>query len=155
MNAIYPGTFDPLTLGHEEIINRAANIFDRLIVAVAKDSSKLTMFDLGERLRFVETVVTSYPNVTCLPYDGLTTDFANTNNINVIVRGTRNSIDFNYESQIAQMNNTLDKRIETLLLVASGPYSSITSSLVRQVIELNGNYSKFVSKKVANAINPI
>ena len=150
MNAMYPGTFDPLTLGHEEIINRAAKLFDNLLVAVAVNSSKPTMFNLQDRLRLVEIVSSRYPNVTFSSYEGLTIDFANTKNINVIVRGARNSTDFNYESQISQMNNTMDSALESIFFIATDPFKSITSSLVRQVIDLNGDYSKFISKDVAN-----
>jgi len=150
MNALYPGTFDPLTLGHEEIINRAAKLFDNLLVAVAVNSSKPTMFNLQDRLKLVEIVSSRYPNVTFSSYEGLTIDFANTNNTNVIVRGARNSTDFNYESQISQMNNTMDSALESIFFIASDPFKSITSSLVRQVIDLNGDYSKFISKDVAN-----
>ena len=148
MNAMYPGTFDPLTLGHEEIINRAAKISDNLLVAVAVNSSKTTMFDLQDRLKLVEIITSRYPNVTFGSYEGLTVDFANANNIDVIIRGARNSTDFNYESQIAQMNNTMDNALESIFFIASDPYKSITSSLVREVISLNGDYSKFVSKQV-------
>jgi len=147
---MYPGTFDPLTLGHEEIINRAAKLFDNLLVAVAVNSSKPTMFKIQDRLKLVEIVSSRYPNVTFSSYEGLTIDFANTNNINVIVRGARNSTDFNYESQISQMNNTMDSALESIFFIATDPFKSITSSLVRQVIDLNGDYSKFISKDVAN-----
>ena len=155
MNAMYPGTFDPLTLGHEEIINRAAKLFDNLLVAVAVNSSKPTMFNLQDRLKLVEIVSSRYPNVTFSSYEGLTIDFANTNNINVIVRGARNSTDFNYESQISQMNNTMDSALESIFFIATDPFKSITSSLVRQVISLNGDYSKFISKDVANHLEKI
>ena len=150
MNAMYPGTFDPLTLGHEEIINRAAKISDNLLVAVAVNSSKTTMFDLQDRLKLVEIITSRYPNVTFGSYEGLTVDFANANNIDVIIRGARNSTDFNYESQIAQMNNTMDNALESIFFIASDPYKSITSSLVREVISFNGDYSKFVSQQVFN-----
>ena len=150
MNAIYPGTFDPLTLGHEEIIDRGSRLFDNLLVAVVKESSKSTMFSLDDRLKLVEIVSSRYPNVTFSSYDGLTIDFANANKIDVIVRGVRNSTDFNYESQIAQMNTTMDRTLENIFFIASDPFKSITSSLVRQVIDLNGDYSKFISKDVAN-----
>ena len=117
MNAMYPGTFDPLTLGHEEIISRAAKLFDNVLVAVAVNSSKPTMFDLQDRLKLVEIVSIRYPNVNFCSYEGLTIDFANTHNTNVIVRGVRNSSDFNYESQIAQMNNTMDKALESIFFI--------------------------------------
>ena len=155
MNAMYPGTFDPLTLGHEEIIDRAANLFDHLLVSVANDSLKSTMFELDDRLKLVEIISSRYPNLTVSPYDGLTIDFAKSNNINVILRGVRNSSDFNYESQISQMNNTMDKSLESLFLIASDSYKSITSSLVRQVISLNGDYSNFISNDVARYIKKI
>ena len=155
MNAMYPGTFDPLTLGHEEIIDRAANLFDHLLVSVANDSLKSTMFELDDRLKLVEIISSRYPNVTVSAYDGLTIDFAKSNNINVILRGVRNSSDFNYESQISQMNNTMDKSLESLFLIASDSYKSITSSLVRQVISLNGDYSNFISNDVARYIKKI
>ena len=155
MNAIYPGTFDPLTLGHEEIINRAAKISDNLLVAVAMNSSKPTMFALQDRLKLVEIITSRYPNVTFGSYEGLTVDFANANNSDVIIRGVRNSTDFNYESQIAQMNNTMDKTLESIFFIASDPFKSITSSLVREVINLNGDYSKFVSQEVTNFLDKI
>ena len=155
MNAIYPGTFDPLTLGHEEIINRAAKISDNLLVAVAMNSSKPTMFALQDRLKLVEIITSRYPNVTFGSYEGLTVDFANANNIDVIIRGVRNSTDFNYESQIAQMNNTMNNESESIFFIASDPFKSVTSSLVREVINLNGDYSKFVSQEVANFLNKI
>ena len=155
MNAMYPGTFDPLTLGHEEIIDRAANLFDHLLVSVANDSLKSTMFELDDRLKLVEIISSRYPNVTVSAYDGLTIDFAKSNNINVILRGVRNSSDFNYESQISQMNNTMDKSLESLFFIASDSYKSITSSLVRQVISLNGDYSNFISNDVARYVKKI
>jgi pantetheine-phosphate adenylyltransferase len=155
MNAMYPGTFDPLTLGHEEIIDRAANLFDHLLVAVANDSLKSTMFELDDRLKLVEIISSRYPNVTVSSYDGLTIDFAKSNNINVILRGVRNSSDFNYESQISQMNNAMDKSLQSLFFIASDPYKSITSSLVRQVISLNGDYSNFISNDVARYVKKI
>ena len=155
MNAMYPGTFDPLTLGHEEIIDRAANLFDHLLVSVANDSLKSTMFELDDRLKLVEIISSRYPNVTVSAYDGLTIDFAKSNNINVILRGVRNSSDFNYESQISQMNNAMDKSLQSLFFIASDPYKSITSSLVRQVISLNGDYSNFISNDVARCIKKI
>ena len=155
MNAIYPGTFDPLTLGHEEIIYRAANLFDHLLVAVAKESPKSTMFLLEDRLKLIEIISSQYSNVTFSSYDCLTIDFAKANNINVVVRGARNSTDFNYESQIAQMNSTMDNTLENIFLIAADPLKSINSSLVRQVIDLNGDYSKFVSHEVANFLNNI
>ena len=155
MNAIYPGTFDPLTLGHEEIINRAAKLFDHLLVAVAVSSSKLTMFDLQDRLKLVRLITSRHSNVKVMPFEGLTVNFANANNIDLIIRGARNSSDFNYESQIAQMNSTLDQTVDSIFFIASDSFKSITSSLVREVINLNGDYSKFVSTDVANYLQEL
>ena len=155
MNAMYPGTFDPLTLGHEEIIDRAANLFDHLLISVANDSLKSTMFELDDRLKLVEIISSRYPNVTVSSYNGFTIDFAKSNNINIVLRGTRNSSDFNYESQISQMNSTMENKIESLFFIASDPFKSITSSLVRQIINLKGDYSKFISKDVANHLEKI
>jgi len=155
MNAIYPGTFDPLTLGHEEIIARAAKVFDNLLVAVVEDSSKVLMFNLVDRLKLVEIISNRYQNVTFTSYKGLTVDCAHTNNIKIILRGIRNSTDFNYESQISQMNNSLNDSIESLFFIASDQYKSITSSLVREVIDSNGDYKKFISKEVYDYIKKL
>lgn len=113
------------------------------------------MFLLEDRLKLIEIVSSQYSNVTFSSYDCLTIDFAKANNINVVVRGARNSTDFNYESQIAQMNSTMDNTLENIFLIAADPFKSINSSLVRQVIDLNGDYSKFVSHEVANFLNNI
>ena len=155
MIALYPGTFDPLSLGHEDVIIRASKLFDHLIVGVSNDNSKNNKYSLEERLHMLSLISKKLPNVTCESYSGLTVDFANANNIDVIIRGARNSTDFNYESQIAQMNNTMDNALESIFFIASDPYKSITSSLVREVISLNGDYSKFVSQEVANFLNKI
>jgi len=155
MDAIYPGTFDPLTLGHEEIISRAAKLFDNVLVAVAVNSSKPTMFDLQDRLKLVDIISNRYPNVTFTSYKGLTVDCAHTNNIKTILRGARNSTDFNYESQISQMNNSLNDSVESLFFIASDQYKSITSSLVREVIDANGDFSKFVSKDIFSYIRKL
>jgi len=155
MKVLYPGTFDPLTLGHEDIIGRASKLFDNLLIAVVKDSTKSTMFKLEDRLKFLQIITSQYSNVTFTSYEGLTVEFAKANNIDVILRGIRDSTDFNYESQMAQMNNTMDDKLESIFLIASDSYKSITSSLVRQVIDLKGDYSKFISQEIANQIKKL
>ncbi len=155
MKVLYPGTFDPLTLGHEDIIGRASKLFDNVLIAVVKDSTKSTMFKLEDRLKFLQIITSQYSNVTFTSYEGLTVEFAKANNIDVILRGTRDSTDFNYESQMAQMNNTMDDKLESIFLIASDSYKSITSSLVRQVIDLKGDYSKFISQEIANQIKKL
>ena len=122
MKVLYPGTFDPLTLGHEDIIGRASKLFDNLLIAVVKDSTKSTMFKLEDRLKFLQIITSQYSNVTFTSYEGLTVEFAKANNIDVILRGTRDSTDFNYESQMAQMNNTMDDKLESIFLIASDSY---------------------------------
>ena len=155
MKVLYPGTFDPLTLGHEDIIGRASKLFDNVLIAVVKDSTKSTMFKLEDRLKFLQIITSQYSNVTFTSYEGLTVEFAKANNIDVILRGTRDSTDFNYESQMAQMNNTMDDKSESIFFIASDTYKSITSSLVRQVIDLKGDYSKFISQEIANQIKKL
>ena len=155
MKVLYPGTFDPLTLGHEDIIGRASKLFDNVLIAVVKDSTKSTMFKLEDRLKFLQIITSQYSNVTFTSYEGLTVEFAKANNIDVILRGTRDSTDFNYESQMAQMNNAMDDKLESIFLIASDSYKSITSSLVRQVIDLKGDYSKFISQEIANQIKKL
>ena len=155
MKVLYPGTFDPLTLGHEDIIGRASKLFDNVLIAVVKDSTKSTMFKLEDRLNFLQIITSQYSNVTFTSYEGLTVEFAKANNIDVILRGTRDSTDFNYESQMAQMNNAMDDKLESIFLIASDSYKSITSSLVRQIIDLKGDYSKFISQEIANQIKKL
>ena len=147
VKAMYPGTFDPMTLGHRELAIRASKIFDNVVVAVAANPEKNPMFTLEERVNMAKTVLKDLKNVEICDYSGLTVDFAVKNNIRVIVRGLRAVSDFEYELQLANMNRYLAKEIETAFLTPT-EYAFITSSLVREIANMGGNVSSFVAPVV-------
>ena len=146
--AIFPGSFDPLTLGHCEIIEKATQIFDELIVSVGNNSEKKYKFTLDKRLEFISSEFKNNPKVIVKSYDGLTAEFCKKMNINHIVRGLRNPADFEFEKKIALFNNSLEK-IETIFFLTSPNYAFISSSIVREIIDNNGDYRKFVPKSVS------
>ncbi|MEM9402758.1 MAG: pantetheine-phosphate adenylyltransferase [Pseudomonadota bacterium] len=151
--AMYPGTFDPITLGHEDLVRRAVSIFDRVVVAVAADSgSKAPMFSQGERLAMAKLALADVPNVEVRRYEGLTVDFARKNGLQAIVRGLRAVSDFEYEFQLAAMNRNLVPEVETMFLTPKETYNFISSSLVREVASLGGDVSQFVSAAVEKAL---
>tara|TARA_Y100000022_G_scaffold71167_1_gene61239 strand:+ start:3349 stop:3819 length:471 start_codon:yes stop_codon:yes gene_type:complete len=147
MIGLYPGSFDPITLGHEDIINRAIKMCDKLVVAVSQDNQKATFLSLEQRLNLIKSIYNSYTNIEVLTYQGLTTDFAKKIDANFIVKGLRNPSDFIAESQMAQLNKTLLNKLDTIFLDSSDLYRSISSSHVKQIYQLNGDISKFVSAK--------
>ena len=149
--AIYPGTFDPLTRGHEDLIRRGSKIFDQLIVGVADSRNKKPFFTLEERIEMAREVLSHYPNVTVKGFSGLLKDFVRENQGNVILRGLRAVSDFEYEFQLANMNRQLDSNFESVFLTPSEQYSFISSTLVREIARLNGDVSKFVPKVVTEA----
>lgn len=149
--AIVPGTFDPITNGHKEIIAKAACMFDEVIVAVAK-SHKQTMFSLDTRTTLAAEVLSELDNVTVKSFDNLLVDFARDNDCKIIVRGLRVVSDFEYELQLANMNRNINKKIETVFLTASPDNSFISSSLVKDVASHHGDITKFVPKEVAVAL---
>jgi|TARA_X000000368_G_scaffold8894_2_gene6990 pantetheine-phosphate adenylyltransferase len=146
--AIFPGSFDPLTLGHCEIIEKATQIFDELIVSVGNNSEKKYKFTLDKRLEFISSEFKNNPKVIVKSYDGLTAEFCKKMNVNHIVRGLRNPADFEFEKKIALFNNSLEK-IETIFFLTSPNYAFISSSIVREIIDNNGDYRKFVPKSVS------
>ena len=146
--AIFPGSFDPLTLGHCEIIEKATQIFDELIVSVGNNSEKKYKFTLDKRLEFISSEFKNNPKVIVKSYDGLTAEFCKKMNVNHIVRGLRNPADFEFEKKIALFNNSLEK-IETIFFLTSPNYAFISSSIVREMIDNNGDYRKFVPKSVS------
>jgi len=150
--AIYAGTFDPLTLGHLDVVARAANIFDRLIVAVARHSRKRPLFTLEERLAMARGAVASFPRVEVDAFDGLVVEYARAKGIHVLVRGLRAFADFEYEFQMALTNRTLAPDIETLFLMTKEDYSYLNSSTVREVAELGGRTETFVPPVVEAAL---
>jgi pantetheine-phosphate adenylyltransferase len=146
--AVYPGTFDPITLGHEDVVRRAAQLFDRLIVAVAAGHHKKTMFGLEERMDMAREAVQVYPGVTVESYSGLMRDFVVARGGGAVVRGLRAVTDFDYEFQLAGMNRSLMPDVETVFLMPGDRYQFISSTYVREIATLGGEVDKFVSPGV-------
>lgn len=146
--AIYPGTFDPITKGHTDLIKRATNLFDKVIVGVAANPGKQPVFSLAERIAMAEQVMADISNVQVLPLKGLLVEFARSHKAGAIIRGLRAVSDFDYEFQLAGMNRKLAPEVETLFLTPDEKYSYISSSLVREIASLGGDVSDFVHEKV-------
>lgn len=149
---VYPGTFDPITNGHLDIITRAANLFPSLVVAVAKSSGKKPFFTLKERINFVEEAVLSLPNVSVVGFESLLINFVREQSAGIILRGLRAVSDFEYEFQLAGMNRKLAKDVETIFLTPSEDSMFISSSLVREIATFGGDVAKFVPEVVAKAL---
>ncbi len=145
--AIFPGSFDPITLGHYDIIKRSVTLFDEVIVAIGINADKKYMFSLDERQKFIEDSFKDEPRVKVVTYKGLTVDFCQKNNVEFILRGLRNPADFEFEKAIAHTNRDLAP-IETVFLLTAASTSYISSSIVRDVIRNNGNYTKLVPESV-------
>ena len=150
--AVFPGSFDPITLGHVDIITRAIPLFDEIIIAIGVNSSKKYMFSLEERKSFIEETFKEYDNVTVVTYKGLTVDFCQQNKIDYIIRGLRNPADFEFEKAIAHTNRDLAP-IETVFLLTAAKTSYISSSIVRDVLRNGGNVSTLVPKAVPASIS--
>lgn len=148
IGAMYPGTFDPITNGHHELVRRAARIFDHIVVAVAASPHKKTLFSLEDRTRMAKAVLADIANVTVDSYDGLTVDFARTRDLRAVVRGLRAVSDFEYEFQLSSMNRSLQPDVETVFLCPEAEYTFISSTLVREVAALGGDVSRFVHPAV-------
>ena len=146
--AIYPGTFDPITLGHEDMLRRASQLFDRVIVAVAAGHHKKTLFSLAERINMVREATLAYPGVEVESFSGLMRDFVVARGAKVMVRGVRGVTDFDYELQLAGMNRSLMPDVETVFLPPNEKYQFISSTLVREIATLGGEVDKFVSSGV-------
>ncbi len=153
--AVYSGTFDPVTLGHQDVMQRAAGLFDELIVAVARAHHKKTRFGLDERLAMVEEAAAGLPGrVRALPFDGLIMDFCRQHGACAVVRGIRNLTDFDYEAQMAAMNRKLHPGVETVFLLPQAELQCISSTLVREIATLGGDVSQMVSPTVARRLLP-
>lgn len=150
--AVYPGTFDPITLGHEDLVHRAAHLFDEVIVAVAGSTNKSTLFTLEERVALAQSVFSAFDNVKVVGFSGLLMQFVQDQKAQVVIRGLRAASDFEYEFQLAGMNRKLFPKLETLFLTPSEQYMFVSSSLVREVAQLSGDVNQFVSATVAKAI---
>jgi pantetheine-phosphate adenylyltransferase len=150
---MYPGTFDPITLGHEDLVRRAARLFDQVVVAIARDTGgKVPMFTFGERVEMARHALAEHDNVEIRGYSGLTVEYARKNGYQVIVRGLRAVSDFEYEFQLANMNRALTEDVETVFLTPTDRYTYISSTLVREVATLGGDVSGFVSPQVREAL---
>jgi len=151
VTAIYPGTFDPMTVGHIDVVNRASRMFDDVIVAVAASRSKHPFFSLEERVDMATRITDELDNVTARPFDGLLVEFADRVESKVIVRGLRAISDFEYEVQIAGVNRHLSPSIETIFIAAAQDYTFLSSSIVREIAQLDGDVSDFVHPLVVEA----
>lgn len=150
--ALYPGTFDPITNGHIDLVQRAATLFDKVIVAIASNSKKKPRFSLEKRIELVQQVLLDCPNVRVEGFDVLLVDFARQQNANILIRGLRAVSDFEYEFQLASMNRNLAPEIESVFLMPADEYSFISSSLVKEVATLGGDISSFVHPLVNKAL---
>lgn len=151
--AVYPGTFDPITNGHSDLISRAARLFDEVVVAVAIDTGKDTCLDTEQRLALVEKVVEGHRNVSVTAFKGLLVEFCEKQQAGVVIRGLRAVSDFEYEFQLASMNRRLAPQVETMFLTPAEQYSFISSSLVREIARLGGDVAEFVHPDVQSALS--
>ncbi|MDY6942632.1 MAG: pantetheine-phosphate adenylyltransferase [Pseudomonadota bacterium] len=147
--ALYPGTFDPITRGHVDLVERAARLFDRVIVAVATNPGKRPLFNVQERVTLMSGALGYIQNVDVVSFNGLTVDYAKENGVDVILRGLRAVSDFEHEFQLAGMNRYLAPKVETLFLTPSEKYTYLSSTLVREIAAFNGDVSSFVPDNVA------
>jgi len=150
--AVYPGSFDPITYGHLDIINRGLKVFDEIVVAVACNSQKNSLFSFDERVDMIRQVVKGQERVTVDTFTGLLIDYVARRKAHVIIRGLRAISDFEYEFQIAQMNSCISQNVETLFMMTSLQYGYLSSSIVKEVCSLNGNIDGFVPPEVKTAL---
>ena len=152
LRAIYPGSFDPVTLGHLDIIRRSASIADELIVGILNNKAKTPLFSVGERVRMLEEVIKDFPNVKIIPFEGLLVEFAKQMDAKVIVRGLRAITDFEYELQMSQTNQKIEPEIETLFLTTSLEFSFLSSTTVKEVASFGGDITQFVPEVIVKKI---
>lgn len=152
ITAVYPGTFDPITCGHSDLIKRAARFYDRLIIAVADNRNKNSLFSLDERIALAKAVTAEFANVEVIGFSSLLVDFVHKVDGHVLLRGLRAVSDFEYEFQLASMNRKLAPEIETMFMTPSEQYAFISSSLVREISALGGDVSEFVHPEVGTAL---
>ena len=149
---IYPGSFDPFTNGHLDVVERAAKLFDRVIVAVAQNTDKQTLFTQAERKRQIATVLADLPNVEVTEFKGLLVEFAKAQKAEAIIRGLRAVSDFEFEFQLALMNRKLEEEIETIFMMPREAYTFLSSKLVKEIAQLGGDVSAFVPANVEQAL---
>ena len=146
--AIYPGSFDPITNGHVDLIHRACKLFDEVIIAITQNTNKDSFLSIDQRVKTVETAIEPLTNTRVLSFDSLLVDFAREHNAQIIIRGLRAVSDFDYEFQLSGMNKRLNPAIETLFMTPSEEFANISSSLVREILSLGGDISQFVPESV-------
>ena len=151
--AMYPGTFDPITNGHYDLVRRAADIFDRVVVAIAANPNKAPLFSLDERVALAREVLSGIPNTEITGYSGLTVDFARQHGLRVVVRGLRAVSDFEFEFQLATMSRHLSDQVDYVFLTPTEQFNFISSTLVREIASLGGNVAQFVHPSVEKALS--
>jgi pantetheine-phosphate adenylyltransferase len=151
-NAVYPGTFDPITNGHQDLVRRAAGIFDRVVIGIAANPGKAPLFTVAERVGLAQQVLADQKNVTVLGYAGLTVDFAREQGCGIVVRGLRAMSDFEFEFQLANMSRHLDRAVDYVFMTPQEQFTFISSTLVREIATFGGDVSQFVHPVVAAAL---
>jgi pantetheine-phosphate adenylyltransferase len=152
-NAVYPGTFDPITNGHQDLVRRAAGIFDRVVIGIASNPGKTPLFSLPERVELAQKVLADLRNVTVLGYSGLTVDFAREQGCGIVVRGLRAMSDFEFEFQLANMSRHLAREVDYVFMTPQEQFTFISSTLVREIASFGGDVSQFVHPTVAEALS--
>lgn len=153
--AVFPGSFDPITSGHVDILLRALPLFDEVIVAIGENSQKKSLFPLETRLRWIKTVFSNQPQISVDSFSGLTVNYCKAKSANYILRGIRSASDFDYEKTIAHLNNAMFPEIETILILSKPELSSISSTIVREIIRGKGNVAKFVPASIAKEMTEL
>ncbi len=153
--AIYPGTFDPVTLGHLDIMLRALKLCDRLVVAVAHNPKKFPLFSIGDRVHFIREALRGHPQIEVVPFEHLLIDFAQEKQASIIIKGLRAVSDFEYELQMGLMNRNLNDSLETVFLIPSQEYSFLSSSFVKEIAKHGGDVSKMVPSSVLQAFSKV
>ena len=151
--AVYPGTFDPITNGHTDLVDRGVKIFDKVIIAVAENPTKNTLFNISERINFIDKIFQNNKSVSIYPLNKLLVEFAKEHNATVILRGLRAVSDFEYEVQLASMNRSMEPNIESVFMSPAEKYGFLSSSIIKDIAKHGGDLSKFVNKDVLDALN--
>lgn len=152
LRAVYPGSFDPVTLGHLDMIKRSCSIVDELVVGVLNNNAKIPLFSVEERVKMLKEVTKDLTNVKIVPFNGLLVDFARQHNASVTIRGLRAITDFEYELQMSQINHKLDAGLETIFLTTSIEYSYVSSTIVKEIAALGGDVTQFVPEVVVGEL---
>lgn len=153
--AVFPGTFDPVTIGHENIIERGSNLFDKIYVAIGVNPKKQTYFDLETRKKCLKELFKEYKNIIVDDYQGLTVDYCKKVNANFILRGLRSFEDFEYEKRIALVNKELSNNLETVFLYSSAEFGAVSSSFVREILSCGGDVSSFIPERIYSIIGDV